>query len=379
MTGRVFLAIGFGACVLASIAVWRRCDDTITNLQALTTTEMPTPLLAGAIDTELGFRNAAIVAIGIALVALGWFAITTSRLHAEALAAKSEVAVLHETRESRQLQAQKMESIGQLAAGIAHEINTPTQYIGDNIRFLRMAYDRREAAWKCYRELFEKVKNGTATAEDVNQVEEWERSNRWDELRKEIPIAIDECLDGITRVSAIVWAMKDYAHPGVDSKVDVNLNPTIESAVTVARNEWKNVAEVELDLLPSLPTVWCNPGEVGQLVLNLVINAAHAIRDASREKGQITVRSYASGERAVIEVSDNGVGIPPEIRARIFEEFFTTKQSGEGTGLGLSIVKRVVETHSGSIEVDSTVGVGTTFRIRLPIAKPQVAEPSEAA
>lgn len=379
MTGRVFLAIGFGACILASIAIWRRCDDTIANLQALTTTEMPTPLLASSIEGELGFRNAAIVAIGLALFALAWFASTAAKLHAEAAAAKNQVAELHETREFRHLQAQKMESIGQLAAGIAHEINTPTQYIGDNIRFLRMAYDRREAAWKCYRELFEKVKSGTATADDVDQIEDWEKANRWDELRREIPVAIDECLEGITRVNAIVWAMKDYAHPGVDSKVDVNLNPTIESAVTVARNEWKNVAEVEMDLLPSLPTVWCNPGEVGQLVLNLVINAAHAIQDASREGGKITVRSYAAGERAVIEVADNGVGIPPEIRARIFEQFFTTKKNGVGTGLGLSIVKRVVEGHGGSIEVDSAVGKGTTFRIRLPFSKPQEAETEVAA
>lgn len=379
MTGRVFLAIGFGACVLASIAVWRRCDETIRNLQVLTTTEMPTALLASSIETELSFRNAAIVAIGIALFALTWFASTTARLHAEALAAKTQVAELHETQESRHLQAQKMESIGQLAAGIAHEINTPTQYIGDNIRFLRMAYDRREAAWKCYRELFDKVRKGTATPKDVEQIEEWERANRWDELRKEIPVAIDECLEGITRVTAIVWAMKDYAHPGVDSKVDVNLNPTIESAVTVARNEWKNVAEVELDLLPSLPTVWCNPGEIGQLVLNLVINAAHAIRSANRDGGKIVVRSFANGERAVIEVSDNGVGIPPEIRARIFEQFFTTKKNGEGSGLGLSIVKRVVEGHGGSIEVDSTVGKGTTFRIRLPFEKPAEVEAEVAA
>lgn len=320
------------------------------------------------------FRDAAIIAILLMSGILVFFAQYAERKNKYLEGEVNE-------RTSKLLHAQKMESIGQLAAGIAHEINTPTQYIGDNVRFLDLAYRRREAAWRAYQDLLQKVGDGTATPQDAEAILNWERDNRLAELREEIPRAIAECLEGVDRVSGIVAAMKDYAHPGIDHAVDINLNQTIESTVTVARNEWKNIADIELELFPSLPSVHCNPGEIGQVILNLVVNAAHAIKSKSdrTERGLIRVASCKTDDWVVVTVSDNGSGIPDEIKERIFEQFFTTKESGVGTGLGLAIVRRVVEAHSGRIEFDSKVGVGSTFWIYLPITRKSSSESEDLA
>mgnify|MGYP001181000754 CR=1 FL=1 len=268
--------------------------------------------------------------------------------------------------------AQKLEGIGQLAAGIAHEINTPTQFVGDNLRFLQEATSGLSTIARLGRELVQAARNGTLEPALLERFEAaWEEADV-DFLLEEAPQAVSQGLEGVARVTKIVQAMRDFAHPGsADEKVPLDLNKAIESTVTVARNEWKYHAELELDLDPSLPPVPVIPSDFNQVVLNLVVNAAHAVSDAvgdSGRKGKITVRSRLRGRWAEVRVEDTGCGIPEDIRDRIFDPFFTTKPPGRGTGQGLAICHTaVVERHGGSITVESEVGKGTTFIVRLPV------------
>ncbi|BDU77758.1 PAS domain S-box protein [Mesoterricola sediminis] len=263
-------------------------------------------------------------------------------------------------------QAQKLEAIGQLAAGIAHEINTPSQYVGDNLKFLTDAFrdvlDAFEAA--------EAALAGTLDPAEARRVID-EADVAY--LGTEIPRALEQSTEGIARVSRIVRAMKDFSHPGGEAMVQVDLNRSIESTVTVSRHEWKYVADLVLDLDPGLPPVLCHPGEINQAVLNLVVNAAHAIADAvpAGAKGTITVSTALEGDMAAIRVRDTGTGIPKAVQARIFDPFFTTKEVGRGTGQGLAIVHSVaVERHGGSVAFETEPGAGSTFILRIPLHKP---------
>ncbi len=198
-----------------------------------------------------------------------------------------------------------------------------------------------------------------------------------DYLITEIPDAIQPSLKGIERVSQIVRAMKEFSHPGVEEKRPLDLNQAIESTITMARNEWKYVAEIVTDLDPELSSVPCLHSDFNQVILNLIVNAAHAIGDnGSQDKGTITITTRQAGEWAEVQVADNGTGMPEDIRNKIFDPFFTTKEVGRGTGQGLSIAHSVVvKKHGGTITVDSEVGNGTTFLIRLPMVDPaRVAE-----
>jgi signal transduction histidine kinase len=191
-------------------------------------------------------------------------------------------------------------------------------------------------------------------------------------VMSEVPKAIDQTLEGVERVARIVRAMKEFSHPGSAEKTAINLNQAIESTITVARNEWKYVADLVLELEPSLPPVFCLPGEFNQVVLNLVINASHAIAervgDGSKGKGKITVGTRRDGDWVEVRVQDTGAGIPRAIQNRMFEPFFTTKPVGKGTGQGLAIARSViVDKHGGTIHFESEEGVGTTFVLRLPI------------
>ncbi len=275
--------------------------------------------------------------------------------------------------ESLLAQAQKLESIGQLAAGIAHEINTPTQYVGDNTRFLQDAFKDLQRLLDRYAEVPRALVEGIPAEELAASLESAAREADWDYLREEIPKAIEQSLEGIERVTKIVRAMKEFSHPGTEEKTAVDLNKAIESTLTVARNEWKYVAEVVTDFDPSLPLVPCLPGELNQVILNMIINAVHAIAEVvdtqAGEKGTIRVSTRQVGEEVEIRLSDNGTGIPEAIRGKIFDPFFTTKEVGKGTGQGLAISRSViVDKHAGSIAVESETGKGTTFIIRLPIA-----------
>jgi PAS domain S-box-containing protein len=268
--------------------------------------------------------------------------------------------------------AMKLESIGQLAAGIAHEINTPTQYIGDNTRFLQDAFGSLASLLPEYQKLITAAKSGTLTAELVCEVEAAAEQADMAYLVAEIPRAIQQSLEGVDRVSKIVRAMKDFSHPGVTEKTMVDINQAIDSTITVARNEWKYVAELVTDFDPALPLVCCQPGEFNQVILNILVNAAHAIGDSlkpeSGDKGQITVSTRRAGSAAEIRISDTGCGIPEQARTKIFEPFYTTKEVGKGTGQGLAIARSVVvDKHGGSIDFESKVGQGTTFIIRLPL------------
>jgi PAS domain S-box-containing protein len=267
--------------------------------------------------------------------------------------------------------AQKLEAVGQLAAGIAHEINTPIQYIGDNIHFIEESFAGLGQLLRDYQRLAAAVQTNSVTPELMATVESSAATVDIAYLSREIPLAVQQSLQGVAHVTKIVRAMKEFSHPGTKEKVAVDLNHSIEATITVARNEWKYVAEMATELAPDLPKVHCLPSEFNQVILNLIINAAHAIgevvKTAEGSKGVIKISTRQDGSWVEIRVSDTGAGIPDSIRHRIFDPFFTTKEVGKGTGQGLAIARSViVDQHSGTLTFDSEMGRGTTFIIRLP-------------
>jgi PAS domain S-box-containing protein len=269
-------------------------------------------------------------------------------------------------------QAQKLESIGQLAAGIAHEINTPTQYVGDNTRFLHDALGSLFDAARIAIELLRAVKQGDAPRGMVATLEARLEASDLEYLAEEVPRAIEQTLEGVQRIMTIVRSMKEFAHPGSAEKSDGDINRALETTMTVARNEWKYVADVETDLDPTLPLVPCYIGELNQVFLNILVNAAHAIGDvvetSAAEKGKIRISTRSIGDSVEIRFSDTGPGIPESIRHRVFDPFFTTKKEGKGTGQGLAIARRVVvEKHGGTLCFETQEGAGTIFIIRLPL------------
>jgi PAS domain S-box-containing protein len=268
-------------------------------------------------------------------------------------------------------QAQKLESIGQLAAGIAHEINTPTQYIGDNVQFLKGAFHDLRLLIENHDRLLVAATANVLSGEAAQEVSTALEDTDVSYLLEEIPKAIEQTLEGVTRVSALVGAMKEFSHPGTKEKIQLDLNRAIESTLTVARHEWKYVADMETNYDSSLPMVFCLPGEINQAILILIVNAAHAIADVvgkgGREKGKIKVQTRNCPEWDEVRIEDTGSGIPENIRARIFDPFFTTKEIGKGTGQGLAIARSViVDKHGGTIHFETEEGKGTTFIIRLP-------------
>jgi PAS domain S-box-containing protein len=273
--------------------------------------------------------------------------------------------------ESQLAQSQKLESIGQLAAGIAHEINTPTQYVGDNIRFLRDSFADLSNLMDAYGLLEQEAASIPGLAGPVGSVRASKEAADLEFVKAEIPKALGESLDGIDRIAVIVRALKDFSHPGVDSMTSADVNRILESTATVARNEWKYVADLELDLCPNLPPIPCLPGELGQVVLNLLVNASHSIAEknaSSAEKGRIRITTRQEGEELTILVSDTGRGIPAHVQDRVFDPFFTTKEIGKGTGQGLAIAHNViVERHRGKLWFETQEGIGTTFFIRIPM------------
>ena len=284
--------------------------------------------------------------------------------------------------EAQLIQARKLESIGQLAAGIAHEINTPTQYVGDNIRFLDGAFAELRAAMTAYERLLAAVRAGQVPPGLVAEVEQTLRDVDLEYLEEETPHAIEQSLDGLKKVTDIVGAMKEFSHPGQGTKELADLKRIISNTITVARNEWKYVANVTTDFADDLPLVPCQPSLIGQTILNLIVNAAHAIADVlGREpenKGTITISARRAGDTVEIRVGDTGTGIPESVRDRIFDPFFTTKNVGKGSGQGLAIARStIVDKHGGTLECESEAAKGTTFIIRLPM--PDIDGTEEAA
>jgi PAS domain S-box-containing protein len=262
--------------------------------------------------------------------------------------------------------ASKLESIGQLAAGIAHEINTPTQYVGDNVRFLGDAF---ETVQKCIDDLSTLTEGASASRlADADMPY----------LREEIPKAIAQSLDGIKRIADIVGAMKEFSHPGQD-RTPTDINHAIANTIKVATNEWKYVANITTEFDAALPSVPVIPGEFNQVILNIIVNAAHAIGETSASdtsrRGTIRVVTRRNADWAEVSITDDGCGMPPQIQERIFDPFFTTKPVGKGTGQGLSIAHNVIVTkHRGTISVSSEPGRGTTFTIRVPLTVDELAE-----
>jgi len=285
------------------------------------------------------------------------------------------VAVIRDITErvclERQLhQAQKLESVGQLAAGIAHEINTPTQYVGDNMQFLKSAFASLMNVADSGAGLLDQVRAGRVPDEAREQAEATFRKARLEFLRDEVPGALEQSVDGLERIARIIGAMREFSHPARE-KTLLNVNRAIETTLTVTTSEWKYVADLCTEFDPELPAVPCLPGEFNQVIMNVVVNAARAIADAvgdSGDRGVISVTTARVEDGVEICISDTGVGMPEEVQARIFDPFYTTRGVGEGIGQGLSIAYTViVEKHGGSIEVDSAVGRGTTLTIRLPL------------
>ena len=284
------------------------------------------------------------------------------------LALKEDITE-RKTMESQLRQAQKLEAIGQLAAGIAHEINTPTQFVTDNLTFLRDSCKTtlelialyRKAIQDCGASLPENARSALQEAEQAADIEF---------LTTEMPRAIEQALDGARRVAKIVRAMKEFSHPDTSDKTSADLNRAIETTITVARNEWKYVAEMETSFEQNLPQVPCQIGEFNQVILNLIVNAAQAIKEKVKdgEKGSIHVSTRTKGEFVEIAIRDTGTGIPESHRSRVFDPFFTTKEVGKGTGQGLSLAHNIiVNKHGGKIWFESATGQGTTFFLQLPI------------
>jgi PAS domain S-box-containing protein len=270
------------------------------------------------------------------------------------------------------LQAQKLEAVGQLAAGIAHEINTPAQFIGDNVRFLAQSFSDLKNLLGAYERVLAAAVERTLSDEMLREVMATVELADAEYLVREIPRALDQTLEGVDRVSRLVNAMKEFSHPGTREKTPSDLNRAIENTIAVARNEWKYVADLETDYDSTLPLVSCLPSELNQVFLNLIVNAAHAIGEVAKKsgsaKGKIRIQTRRREDRVEIRIGDSGMGIPKAIRSRVFDPFFTTKELGKGTGQGLAIARSViVDKHQGEIYFETEEGKGTTFIIRLPV------------
>jgi signal transduction histidine kinase len=277
-----------------------------------------------------------------------------------------------------------MESVGHLAAGIAHEINTPTQYIGDNTRFLLDAFNDIGGVLAKYQELLDAVRDGTITKATIAATETAIANADIEYLLDEVPNAINQSLEGVGRITTIVRAMKALSHPGQKEKADTDIHQAIESAITISRNEWRYVAEIETDFDPNMPFVSCQAGDVNQVFLNLIVNAAHAIGDvvgaADGQLGKIRITTRVVEDWAELRFADTGTGIAEEHRAKLYDAFFTTKQVGKGTGQGLAIAHSIiVDGHDGTIDFETEVGRGTTFIIRLPLEHASDELPAELA
>lgn len=274
--------------------------------------------------------------------------------------------------ETQSALSQKMESIGQMASGIAHEINTPIQYVGDNLRYLNRSFTKMMTAIEIYQQWLKKHVDSTITQADLDSVTESTDPRKLIMYTNETPVAINESLAGVERVRKIVWAMREFSHPLLKEKRFSDINHAIETTATISRNEWKYVADLELDLDPDLPLVNCQIDEINQAILNMIINSGQAIKEVVEQnpelKGKIFIKTQKHQSMVQILISDTGVGIPETIQDRVFDPFFTTKGIGNGTGQGLYLTHNIiVKKHSGHITLESQPGRGTTFIIELPI------------
>lgn len=270
------------------------------------------------------------------------------------------------------MQSAKMASIGQLAAGVAHEINNPTGFVSSNLNTLKGYMEDLNGLVTAYQGLKNAVaadfSPGTELHDLVEKIETIEGEIDLEFIRQDMGDLIHDCRQGTDRIKKIVEDLKHFAHPGQDKVQDTDINKELETTLSVVRNELKYKATV-VQQLGDLPIIKANPQQLNQVFVNILVNAAQAID----QMGEIRIRTYTSDGFARIEISDNGSGIAAEHLGKIFEPFFTTKEVGKGTGLGMNIAYNIIKKHKGAIEVDSEVGVGTTFSIKLPLERSVVA------
>ncbi len=274
--------------------------------------------------------------------------------------------------ESQLMHSQKLESIGQLAAGIAHEINTPVQFVTDNTEFLKESIETISGILEKCEDALKECAEKHNCNDSLEKLQELKDEADADFLLDEIPYALNQNLEGLQKIATIVKAMKEFSYPPQTQMVPIDLSEAIKNTSIVARNEWKYISELKMEFDEDLPPVYCHPGELNQVFLNLIINAVHAIQEklgeTSQEMGLITITTRKDGDMAEIKVTDTGSGIPEKAQNRIFDPFFTTKDVGKGTGQGLFICHSViVDKHKGSITFDTQQGKGTTFTIKIPI------------
>lgn len=273
-------------------------------------------------------------------------------------------------------QRQKLESIGRLSAGVAHEINIPAQFVSNSVYFIRDGLADVVKLLTAYQEQLKLLANESQYTQEMEALLALEKDIDIEYLLDELPLAADQATDGVSRITHIVKAMNAFARRDCEKKESTNLNQIIENSTTVCRHEWRYLAELDFDFDSELTSVMCFPQELGQVMINLVVNAAHAIEEANvgtTEPGNIRIETQKDGDKAIIRISDTGVGMPEDVRKRIFDPFFTTKAVGKGSGQGLSMVyTSVVKRHEGQIEVASSPLQGTTFTITIPIGQASV-------
>jgi signal transduction histidine kinase len=297
-----------------------------------------------------------------------------ARRTAELSVANASLAQEMETRllaEASLRQAQKLEAVGRLASGVAHEINTPVQYISDSVHFLRRGTQDLFDVIEKLQAVRRSVTEGAPSREAAVAAADAEEAADLPYLLVNLPEALEGAADGLSRVATIVRSMKDFSHPDSTEALAMDLNRAIKSTLVVAASEYQDVADIVTDF-GELSPVTCYAGEINQAVLSIVVNAAHAVREAvqaTSHRGTITIRTRQVDGEVVVAICDTGVGMPEDVLERVFDPFFTTKQVGHGTGQGLTIARSVVvERHGGQLTVESELGKGTTFFLRLPIA-----------
>ncbi len=292
---------------------------------------------------------------------------------------KMIVTLLEDVTEQKRLEvelrhSQKLESVGRLAAGIAHEINTPIQFVGDNVSFLSGAFEQLITLCGTYRSLCEKAATAPLSQEDIAQQRHDEETADLEYIRQNVPTSIASTIDGVGRVARIVQSMKAFAHPDRGERSSADINSALRNTLTVATNELKYVAKVETEY-GDIPAVSCFLSDLNQVFLNLLVNAAHAIADVvgkSGQRGTIRVRTHLEENHVVVAIGDTGTGIPLAAQSKIFDPFFTTKGVGKGTGQGLALAHSVVvEQHGGKITFETEIGKGTTFYVHIPATLPE--------
>ena len=265
-------------------------------------------------------------------------------------------------------ESRRLEAIGALSSGIAHELNTPIQFIGDNVKFVGLSLNKIYKSYKRYDELRRACEAAGLLPEMVEQLNKFNQDIELPVLTTEIMSAVRETVDGVHQVRDIVLMMKEFSHPGTGAPEASDINRVVQSAITICRSRHKNVVTLETELTPDMPQVTCRKGQIQQVLVNMIINAVEAIEEQGMTTGVIRIETRFAGATARIEISNNGPGIPDSLREKIFDPFFTTKQVGKGTGQGLALAKDlIVKRHGGKLLLENKPGFSTSFVIELPL------------